>query len=106
MSEIKVLYKAKSTCLPSNEGFPARETTHRGVPQVSRIAVYVGNDVNDLECLQAVGCGVVVSDSHPDVFSAARIVLSSPGGRGAIRELAGLIFEQSDGSYETRMSAG
>ena len=46
-----------------------------------RQVIYAGNDVNDLECLQAVGCGVVVSDSHPDVFSAARIVLSSPGGR-------------------------
>ena len=50
--------------------------------------VFVGNDVNDLECLQAVGCGVVVADAHPEARAAARIVLSSPGGRGAIREIA------------------
>ena len=50
--------------------------------------VFVGNDVNDLECLQVVGCGVVVADAHPEARAAARIVLSSPGGRGAIREIA------------------
>ena len=59
--------------------------------------VYVGNDVNDLGCLQAVGCGVVVNDAHPDVIPAAQIVLSAPGGRGAIRELAGLILESCHG---------
>ena len=55
-------------------------------------AVYVGNDVNDLPCLQAVGCSVAVSDAHPDVLSAARIVLSKPGGHGAIREICDLIM--------------
>ncbi|MEW6718164.1 MAG: acylneuraminate cytidylyltransferase [Chloroflexota bacterium] len=54
--------------------------------------VYVGNDLNDLECLQAVGCGVVVADAHPDVRRAARLVLKNPGGQGAIREIADLIL--------------
>lgn len=31
--------------------------------------IYVGNDINDLECLQAVGCGVVVADAHPQSLS-------------------------------------
>jgi len=53
--------------------------------------VYVGNDVNDLECLQSVGCGVAVADSHKAVRSAARIVLDTGGGNGAVRELADLI---------------
>ncbi len=53
--------------------------------------IYVGNDANDLDCLAAVGCGVAVQDARPEVLSAARIVLSSCGGRGALRELAGLI---------------
>jgi len=56
--------------------------------------VYVGNDVNDLECLAAVGCGVVVSDAHPDVKKSATMVLSSPGGHGAIRELADLVEQK------------
>jgi len=50
--------------------------------------VYVGNDVNDLDCLRAVGCGIAVRDSHPRVRAAAKIVLSAPGGQGAIREIA------------------
>lgn len=53
--------------------------------------VYVGNDINDLECLSAVGCGVVVGDAHPDVLHAANIVLNRPGGHGAVRELCDLI---------------
>lgn len=56
--------------------------------------VYVGNDVNDLTCLQGVGCGVVVSDAHPKVIPAARIVLSAPGGNGAIREIIELIMSK------------
>lgn len=53
--------------------------------------VYVGNDVNDLDCLRAVGCGVVVGDAHRAVRAVASIHLESPGGQGAIRELCDLI---------------
>lgn len=56
--------------------------------------VFVGNDVNDLACLEAVGCGVVVQDAHPDVRAAAQITLSAPGGEGAIRELTDLITQK------------
>ncbi len=57
--------------------------------------VYIGNDVNDLECLQAVGCGVVVQDAHPSVKNAANIILENKGGCGAIRELCELILQRS-----------
>lgn len=53
--------------------------------------VYVGNDLNDLDCLRAVGGPVVVADAHPTAKAAARVVLNSPGGRGAIRELLELL---------------
>jgi YrbI family 3-deoxy-D-manno-octulosonate 8-phosphate phosphatase len=49
--------------------------------------VYVGNDVNDLDAMAVAGVPVAVADAHPDVAAAARIVLSRPGGRGAVREL-------------------
>jgi YrbI family 3-deoxy-D-manno-octulosonate 8-phosphate phosphatase len=55
--------------------------------------VYVGNDVNDLECLAAVGCGVAVADAHVEVRAAARMVLSRPGGHGAVRESCDLIMK-------------
>jgi YrbI family 3-deoxy-D-manno-octulosonate 8-phosphate phosphatase len=53
---------------------------------------YVGNDINDLACLTAVGCPVAVADAHPEAARAARIILEKPGGRGALRELAELIL--------------
>lgn len=49
--------------------------------------VYLGNDVNDLECFGIVGCAVAVADAVPEVRAAARLVLSKSGGRGAIRDL-------------------
>jgi YrbI family 3-deoxy-D-manno-octulosonate 8-phosphate phosphatase len=56
--------------------------------------VYVGNDVNDLECLAAVGCSVAVADAHPEALQASHLILNAPGGRGAVRELCDLILEQ------------
>jgi YrbI family 3-deoxy-D-manno-octulosonate 8-phosphate phosphatase len=56
--------------------------------------VYVGNDVNDSECLAAVGCGVAVADAHPEAKRRARFVLERSGGQGALRELCELILER------------
>lgn len=55
-------------------------------------AVFVGNDINDLGCLESVGCPVAVSDAVPEVRAAAKILLSSPGGNGAVREICDLVF--------------
>jgi len=60
--------------------------------------LYVGNDINDLSCMAAVGCPVAVADAHPRALRAARIVLESPGGRGALRELADLIETRYGGT--------
>jgi YrbI family 3-deoxy-D-manno-octulosonate 8-phosphate phosphatase len=49
---------------------------------------FVGNDVNDLACMELVGCGIAAGDAHPTVLAAADLVLGSAGGRGAVRELA------------------
>jgi N-acylneuraminate cytidylyltransferase len=57
-----------------------------GIPAAH--AIFVGNDVNDLDCLRLAGCGIVVADAHPDTLAAADAVLTRPGGRGAVRELA------------------
>ena len=48
---------------------------------------FVGNDINDLACLQAVGLPIVVQDAHPDVIGAAAYRTTAPGGRGAVREV-------------------
>ena len=56
--------------------------------------VYVGNDVNDLGCLQLAGCGVAVADAHPAVLAEADLILGRPGGHGAVRELCDLLLKQ------------
>ncbi|WP_367649213.1 cytidylyltransferase domain-containing protein [Aeromicrobium stalagmiti] len=49
---------------------------------------FLGNDVNDVACLRAVGWPVVVADAHSDARRASLIVLRRRGGDGAVRELA------------------
>ena len=55
-------------------------------------AVFVGNDINDLGCLELVGWPVVVADAHPSVRHLARITLRHRGGEGAVRELCDLVL--------------
>jgi YrbI family 3-deoxy-D-manno-octulosonate 8-phosphate phosphatase len=50
-------------------------------------AAYLGNDINDLAVMSTVGWPAAVSDARPEVRRAARIVLTRPGGDGAVREL-------------------
>jgi N-acylneuraminate cytidylyltransferase len=69
--------------------------SRQGVPPAQ--VVYVGNDVNDVECLRWVGCGVVVADAQPEARAAARLVLRRPGGRGAVREIVDLILHRREG---------
>jgi 3-deoxy-D-manno-octulosonate 8-phosphate phosphatase (KDO 8-P phosphatase) len=47
---------------------------------------YVGNDINDADCLRAAGMPVVPADAWPEVKPLARWVLSRPGGAGCVRE--------------------
>lgn len=58
----------------------------RGIPLL-RIA-YLGNDLNDLPCLDIVGWPVAVPDAHPLVLAAARVVVERAGGEGAVRDLS------------------
>ena len=56
-------------------------------------AVYVGNDMQDLGCMGAVRFPVAVGDARNEVKRAARVVLQSHGGRGAVRELAEMVCD-------------
>ncbi|WEB40786.1 acylneuraminate cytidylyltransferase [Streptomyces yunnanensis] len=57
--------------------------------------LYVGNDVNDLPCFDLVGWPVAVASAHDVVRGAARAVTATPGGSGAIREIAGWLLGPS-----------
>ena len=51
---------------------------------------YVGNDINDIPCLNHVGFPIVVKDGHPDVLHLARYCTTRSGGHGAVREICDL----------------
>ena len=55
--------------------------------------IYIGNDLADIPCMLAVGCGVAVADAQPEVLDSADLILRSSGGQGAIRELADFIID-------------
>lgn len=48
---------------------------------------FVGNDINDLQCLQSVGVPIVVQDAYPLAKAAAKYQTEKPGGFGAVREV-------------------
>ena len=55
-------------------------------------AAYIGNDINDLECLKHVGVAVIPADAHHSVIDTATWILQHNGGRGAIREFADVLL--------------
>jgi len=55
---------------------------------------YMGNDVNDLECITFAGIGVAVADSDPKVLAVADYITRKKGGRGAIREFIDIILTE------------
>ena len=59
---------------------------------------YVGNDLNDLDVMAFVGWPVAVADARPEVRRAARLVLDTPGGSGAVRELCDLVLSARSGA--------
>lgn len=56
--------------------------------------IYLGNDVNDLNCFSLVGCAIVVADAHPQARVKADLVLRKHGGFGAVRELCDLLLSR------------
>ena len=62
--------------------------------------MYVGNGLNDLECIRKVGYGVAVADAHEEVLRHAKFHLHSKGGEGAIQELYNLIMKDLQNRME------
>ena len=55
--------------------------------------VYIGDDINDLKAFEVVGLKVAVNDAVEEIKKEADLIMETPGGRGAVRELADLILE-------------
>ncbi len=54
---------------------------------------YVGNDVNDLDCMNWVGTSIAVADAEPVVLAAADHITRRRGGFGAVREVCDRILD-------------
>jgi YrbI family 3-deoxy-D-manno-octulosonate 8-phosphate phosphatase len=72
-----------------------KEAKQRNI-SLSQIA-YVGNDINDIECLKAVGFPIVVADSCKEIIGYARYKTKLKGGNGAVREICDLIYHSKKG---------
>lgn len=70
--------------LKKAENLRAYCSTH-GIPLEN--VIYIGNDVNDLECFPLVGCALAPCDAHEKILAAADMILTRAGGRGAVREV-------------------
>ena len=54
---------------------------------------YIGDDVNDLECMEYCGLTACPADAHNKVRLKADYICDSCGGRGAVREFADHVAE-------------
>ncbi len=59
---------------------------------LSQVA-YIGDDINDLESLKAVGFSASPADGMPEIRRVVDYVCRENGGEGAVRELADMILE-------------
>jgi YrbI family 3-deoxy-D-manno-octulosonate 8-phosphate phosphatase len=53
---------------------------------------YIGDDLNDIECLKNAGISFAPADANPEAKKFATYGLKKKGGEGAVREVADLII--------------
>jgi 3-deoxy-D-manno-octulosonate 8-phosphate phosphatase (KDO 8-P phosphatase) len=58
---------------------------------------HIGDDLNDLPVLTAVGCPMTVADAVDEVRAAAVYIAAKAGGSGAVREICDLIVKAKSG---------
>ncbi|MCK4821603.1 HAD hydrolase family protein [bacterium] len=62
-----------------------------------REVAYLGNDINDLECLKKVGLSACVADSYPEILKVCKYITQLLGGKGAVREFCDFILKARNG---------
>jgi len=77
-----------------------REMAARHGISLQQVA-YIGDDVNDIEALQAVGFSAAPADGLPQVLKVVDYVCRQKGGEGAVRELAEMILLSRPGAKNT-----
>lgn len=69
-------------------------------------ALFIGNDVNDWECLRTAGIAAAPADAHPDILAMDVVRLRHAGGRGAVREACDALIAQWTGNLHQGASHG
>jgi 3-deoxy-D-manno-octulosonate 8-phosphate phosphatase (KDO 8-P phosphatase) len=69
-----------------------REMATRHGLTLSQVA-YIGDDINDLETLKAVGFSATPADGMPQIAAAVNYICKKKGGEGAVRELTEMILD-------------
>jgi 3-deoxy-D-manno-octulosonate 8-phosphate phosphatase (KDO 8-P phosphatase) len=62
---------------------------------------YMGDDLPDLELLQAVGLSAAPGDAVPEVRCEVQVVTNKLAGRGAVREFTELLLNQQLSSRQS-----
>lgn len=65
-------------------------------------AAFIGNDINDIECMYYVGLGVAVRDAYPEVLNASDLILKKKGGKGAVREFCEIVYKNKLNTQEIK----
>ncbi|MBL0059542.1 MAG: HAD hydrolase family protein [Elusimicrobia bacterium] len=71
----------------------ALEEAAAGLSLTMEQTVFMGDDLVDLPALRRAGLAVCPSDAHPSVRAVCHWVTKSPGGNGAVREMADFVLE-------------
>jgi 3-deoxy-D-manno-octulosonate 8-phosphate phosphatase (KDO 8-P phosphatase) len=80
-----------------------REMAARHRLTLSQVA-YIGDDVNDLEALKAVGFSASPADGMPRIAAVVDYVCQKKGGEGAVREIVEMILEAQRSKVESQKS--
>ena len=80
-----------------------REMAARHGLSLSQVA-YIGDDVNDLEALQAVGFSAAPADGMAAIRAAVDYICKKKGGEGCVREIAELLLHARAASKSARRS--
>lgn len=89
--------RARKMGIPCLQGVDNKLATLRAEVEERGVSLgdvaFVGNDINDADCLKAVGLAVVVADAWTEVRPLAKWVLKRKGGEGAVREFCDMVVK-------------
>jgi len=77
--------------VPEKYGVMEAELSRRGLSFEE--ALYIGDDLVDLQCMEAAGISCAPSDAAAEVLSEADYISPLPGGKGAVRDIIELFLK-------------